>query len=720
MATKTHSIQIIINARNEASEEFDQVGKSASSMVRIIKTAAAAAAGFVSIRAIVGALKNTATLYGSQEVAVKSLSGALSMLNEDVRGNIDDMQDFASWIQEVTVHSAQAILEVMTLGAAVGKLGDKDLKTATISAIGLAKAFKINLASAMKLITRARHGDTASLKQYGIVLDKNLSAQTKFNHVLALGARNFRLATEEVETYEGAKAQLVNSITDVKKIIGQALVPVLKESAIEHKNWAENNKEAIGDWAATTVANIKWAALAFKFTFVDNLKLSMNIAGTFYALKLVEMGADTKHWLTVVIPETLLWFKDNWRDVFQTIWDGTKAIFVNMFNNIVDFFKAIRARARGEDLNFEWTPLLDGFESSLKKLPEIAEREIGPLEKKIKEQLANMNLEFSEKWALAFAPLDPSKSKAGKSSAADVANMISSTLSKAIKDSRLPAREGRFLTRAPGHKDPGLEIAKNTALTAANTAILAAMTQTKPGPGVVGGKIDSSGPATVKSPPATVKSPRAIAITAKKRLDEEIRSKIAQANKRFRAGKLTRTQHTAIIDNLKKQRADEIAKIKKGLVASRRPVPGRDSAGPAKTGLLEMLRKKAIEAATAIFGKADITAGTAPSTLKILKKTRIKPHPAMLQGIADRRLRKAEFENLMKKTHRTTPEDFRRTREHLKKEAQIGTFEHETLRLQKKIADGIARMNGLLKQPPGDPGRLRHIFFQDALRLTLN
>jgi hypothetical protein len=109
-------------------------------------------------------------------------------------------------------------------------------------------------------------------------------------------------------------------------------------------------------------------------------------------LAAVRFGAQVTHLFTEVIPKTLLWLWDNWRDIWQTMWDFTRTVITNLYENLVDFFANVILWLSGEQTDFKWTGLTEGFKSSIKELPDILEREKGPLEQQleqIQQDLAN-------------------------------------------------------------------------------------------------------------------------------------------------------------------------------------------------------------------------------------------------------------------------------------------------------------------------------------------
>lgn len=107
-----------------------------------------------------------------------------------------------------------------------------------------------------------------------------------------------------------------------------------------------------------------------------------------FAWNKIQLGAvslfeDLTHFFTVVAPELIGWFADNWQEVFTDIFNYTKTVVENMFENLVQFFTGVIQWLSGEEGGFEWVGLTEGFESSLKELPRIAERELTGLEKEL-------------------------------------------------------------------------------------------------------------------------------------------------------------------------------------------------------------------------------------------------------------------------------------------------------------------------------------------------
>lgn len=107
-------------------------------------------------------------------------------------------------------------------------------------------------------------------------------------------------------------------------------------------------------------------------------------------LSVVRFGNQLAYWFGTVIPEWLSWFSQNWYDVFTDVVNITATVAGNIWQNLVNLWNGIVGLFSGEGFSFEWTPLTEGFESAIKELPQIAEREMGPVEKELQQQLDNL------------------------------------------------------------------------------------------------------------------------------------------------------------------------------------------------------------------------------------------------------------------------------------------------------------------------------------------
>jgi hypothetical protein len=111
------------------------------------------------------------------------------------------------------------------------------------------------------------------------------------------------------------------------------------------------------------------------------------LAFTAAELAVVRLGNQIEYIFKDVIPPYLSWLLENWKDVFKTIYDYVSTVLTNLRENLIEFFAWLFAKLQGNDYDWEWKGLTDGFESSIKELPKIAE---------IQQKFDKINKEFSE------------------------------------------------------------------------------------------------------------------------------------------------------------------------------------------------------------------------------------------------------------------------------------------------------------------------------------
>ncbi len=462
-----NSVDILVKARDEASKQFGAIGRSVAGMGKMIAAAGAAAAVYFSAKALKDAFKDTLDSYAKQEAAVIKLGKALDLLGK--KNQIKNMSDFATEMQKITVYGDEVILELMALGASMGKLSGSDLQDATKAAIGLSEAFNIELSAAMTLISKAAQGNTSALSRYGIKVDDTLTSQEKFNSVLKQGIAMFPMAQAAAQTFSGSITQMKNAIDDAKEEIGAAFAPAVTAVAAKIKEFSEGARENIIQFVETSKIYLK--------VFTENWKLIFELAAKEATLHIIGFALDIKHWFTVALPQYLSWFRDNWKNVFMDIFNGTKAVINNLWTNFKNFFTAVWDWLKGGDFEFAWTPLLDGFKKTAEDLPEIAERSLSEIEKSLKSRTEQIKNDLAQKVQLEITAIEQKKAEDkakqlvenGKYKGSGSPWSFLNTTSDTLKTSGLTsALESRFLTAAPKNNyysnmvKHNQEVAKNT------------------------------------------------------------------------------------------------------------------------------------------------------------------------------------------------------------------------------------------------------------------
>src|SRR4051812_7919242 len=133
----SRSLDIIIGGRNNLGpvtasvrRSLDGVATVASGVRRAVLGMLGPLAAGISFAAI---FEQTA----EAEKAVSSLGASLNLIGKGGDAAVKDMQEFATSIQRVTTLGDEAVLQIAAIGVNLGRLSGRDLKNATIAAIGL-------------------------------------------------------------------------------------------------------------------------------------------------------------------------------------------------------------------------------------------------------------------------------------------------------------------------------------------------------------------------------------------------------------------------------------------------------------------------------------------------------------------------------------------------------------------------------------------------------
>lgn len=141
-----------------------------------------------------------------------------------------------------------------------------------------------------------------------------------------------------------------------------------------------------------------------KYSF-ENFPLLAAIAFYSTGLSFVNMANDIGYFFTATLPAYMSWFGDNWALLFLDAAALVGTFAENIKNNIVNAWTAIWDYITGKSdaLNFDWTPLTDGFRKTIADLPDIPERALSQLEVQMSADISNMKSQFADGAADAVA-----------------------------------------------------------------------------------------------------------------------------------------------------------------------------------------------------------------------------------------------------------------------------------------------------------------------------
>jgi hypothetical protein len=223
-------------------------------------------------------------------------------------------------------------------------------------------------------------------------------------------------AQAAAQTFGGQIKQLGNAWSDAKEKIGEYLV-------------SNETFQNILDVTIVTLQNF----------------------GNVWELVRIQAELSVRGWIGEIVHfGEIVWefikaYSKNWKALFVDLFNIVKTYYKNLWINIKDFWTSVWQFIRTGEADFKFTGLLDGFESALDELPEIADRKLTEAEKKLAARRDDLFKSFAQKLAEREAARKGSTAPGlfgpieGPGDAA-----------AAGKRGRLAALESRFLSLSPG------------------------------------------------------------------------------------------------------------------------------------------------------------------------------------------------------------------------------------------------------------------------------
>jgi len=402
MATKR--LDILLNARDRASKTFGRVGRSFGSLARKLTSLPALLGVGLGGAGLVAFAKSSVTAFGVQEKAVANLRQSLIDAGDAGASTLPSLRAFASSFQEVTTQGDEATLALAAYIGGIGDLTGGALEEATKGTLGLARATGQGSEIMGRALLNALQGNFSMLERYIPALRTTEDETQKMALVQQLASKGLSQMTTDAGTTIGGFQQLSNTFGDMQEEIAGKLEPQLRSLSQFLLDSIPTIKQYVLDFVGGFQTVIEWAGNlkgsvvdSFKSMFellafgMNNWRDLMKVSLLSVAKGLVSFVEDTRHFFGTVVPTLLKFFAENWRDVLTDLFNFTATVFTNLATNIVDVISSIPDLITGSvSFSDVWKPLTDGFEATLRELPEIAKREIGALEGQLGDQIARL------------------------------------------------------------------------------------------------------------------------------------------------------------------------------------------------------------------------------------------------------------------------------------------------------------------------------------------
>lgn len=409
-----YSVDMLINAKDNASKEFEKVAESSEQMNQgfqgmnvslkgMIGPLAAVGAGFLAFSSIKGIITGGIEAFAIQEKAVMDLATTMHLMGDETAESMGDLMAFASELQALTNVGDEVTLGTMKRLRTLGFEQD-ELKGATQAAIGLTAAFGSQEA-AVEAVAKAHEGDFEALKEKIPALRDATTLAEKTAIVNEAAAAGFIVASEGTKTMGGALTALNNAWGDTLESVGSLLAPYITRVADMFNRIAPIIQEKIGlllpimEHIAQRVAEISFwifKQMIKGYTMIETVIVNFGdvVSAVWSTIQLAAHVYVNNfiHMFTVVIPAVASWFAENFSSIMTDLFNLLKTIVVNYVKFYVDNFMFLinwvkSGFAGGMGAVMEQvgknmgTNFVEGFVATTKPLPDVLGRDLTDAEK---------------------------------------------------------------------------------------------------------------------------------------------------------------------------------------------------------------------------------------------------------------------------------------------------------------------------------------------------
>lgn len=493
-----NDVNIVIGAQDQASKILADVGRNTEKLAQTLsktseqssktqKTFDLAIKGFVVFKVAAMAAKGAVAALSAAFDGMAASVEAFNVQEEAARGMTQAQLDFAASLQVATNVGDEATLGLLRQAEAMGATKDTsdDLVTA---AVGLAEAFGINQAEALKKVMQATNGNANALQELIPGIRNATSEEEKLALITQAASTGLEKLQADADTTKGAMERSAGAFGDLSEKIGALFAPIYKVVHTGLAVFAETLQSALGP-AINLVNNGFDGLQPYIDGFIRSMQVAANVVGvaievlvsitrTFFnsfiggvgqaagfaellksaientgiivvkALTIMEvawnnfptvvsfaidsvllflegMRADIEHTLTVVIPAYVTWFANNFTNILKDAFKAAKTILTKFFTVAGELvstgFTFITSKGTEGATDFALAlsgaisaNLLDGFEATTEKLPDIAERATTETEKALLGNIGQNAATLANEYEAALKPrIDALKASLG-------------------------------------------------------------------------------------------------------------------------------------------------------------------------------------------------------------------------------------------------------------------------------------------------------------------
>lgn len=329
--------------------------------------------------------------------------------------------------------SRQAQLDVASgFGAMAQGAGYTEQASAELSnrltklAADFSSSANLSFGEAGQKIRSALAGEAEPLRQFGVVIDENtvkayaysnglaragqeLSAQAKITARAELIARGLAYAQGDLERTSGDAANQFRKagggIQEFGVRIGELLLPAINAGTTAFNEFLAVTLDAFQGIqpVVTSWASVVTGAFERVGVVVRNLGSFWKIA----QLRVGEFVINTISWIET-IPQNVgpiwQWLGRNWSNLLTDMLSALQAFGTNLLANAANLGSALWDALKTGELNFSWTPLLEGFKATTEQLPELIKPDLISVDDEVNRILGEIGKKEAARTAALAGP----------------------------------------------------------------------------------------------------------------------------------------------------------------------------------------------------------------------------------------------------------------------------------------------------------------------------
>lgn len=399
-------VEVVLGAKNEATAVLNQfrqeVAQTAQGVEFSIRGMAQLAGVGVAVQAIIATANEVFSFIGKANAAFDETNKVATRLAETLQitgsgAATEGLKTLASDLEKITNIDENKILGVMNAatrrGASANELGEMSK-----AAVGLARIYERDLSSAMQMVESAMAGNFESFKGLIPNIDSMATASEKMAAVSQLAATGLANQAKEADSAAEMANRSKIAWENLYKAVGDLVAP-LRGTLVEGIQAVANALESVRPKTSAVRDGIRafaedartfgqQAAESFVFAYTAIETAAKDIEGTLeiavasVALSGERMYSSIEFAMRAMV-EYGKWFSSNFLNILRDTAVSASFVVENMGKNIAIGIR----RGMGEDIGF--VSLLDGFEATTSKLPEIGERAVSETEKALQAILDN-------------------------------------------------------------------------------------------------------------------------------------------------------------------------------------------------------------------------------------------------------------------------------------------------------------------------------------------